>query len=288
MNKQENKKLAKLIREHCNNTISFQIVDKWKLTNNTLEGFGGWAKNRHCHGAYLIRYRDTEYWFLFINWRENNEDYYLVIIPKVRSAALAEFNKVIERKNGSAFEWRYIPRKQDKNNAERRDRFEQLEGTRTVSIALPEGEVTLEDFLTNVFDVVGSRIKADDLDEDIRGLESPRYSEGKRVFKIHKARERNPKVIRLAKREHARKHSGRLPCEVCGFDFSKTYGKDIGDFFLEAHHKIPLSQLDEIQGTQTTVSDLAMVCANCHRMLHRSQVSVEELSKIVKCRRKHK
>ena len=183
MNKHENKKLAKLIRDYCNNTISFQIVDKWKLTNNTLKGFGGWAKNRHCHGAYLIRYRDTEYWFLFINWRENNKEYYLVIIPKDRKAALAEFNKVIEQKNSSAFEWRYIPRKQDDKNAERCDRFKQLEGTLTVSIALPESEVTLEDFLTNVYNVVDSRLKADNLDEDIRGLESPRFSEGKRILK---------------------------------------------------------------------------------------------------------
>lgn len=288
MNKQENKKLAKLIRDQCKSTISFQIVRKWKITNNTLEGFGGWAKNQHCHGAYLIRYEDTEYWFLFINWRQNNEEYYLVIIPKDRTAALAEFNKVIERQNGSAFEWRYIPRKQDNKNAERCYRFKQLEGTLTVSIAHPEGEVTLEDFLTNVFDVVASRQKADNLDEDIRGLESPGFSEGKRVLKVHKSRERNPKVIQLAKREHARKHRGRFPCEVCGFDFSKKYGKDIGDFFLEAHHKIPLSKLDDFQGTQTTVSDLVMVCANCHRMLHRSGVSVEELSRILKYRRKHK
>ena len=36
---------------------------------------------------------------------------------------------------------------------------------------------------------------------------------------------------------------------------------------LEAHHRIPLCDLEP--GTKTKLSDLAMVCANCHRMLHR-------------------
>ena len=271
------------MRDYTNKSISFQIVRKWELVNNTLEGFHEWSKNKHCHGAYLIGYGNTKYWFLFINWPRNNpKKYYMVIFPEDRAVPLAEFHKVIERKNGSEFEWRYRPCKRDNKNADRRERFKQMEKTLTVSIALPEGEVTLDDFLVDVFNVVDSRQKADDLDEDIRGLESSGFPEGKRTEKIHKARERNRKVIQLAKREHANKHKGRLPCEVCGFDLSKKYGKEIGDCFLEAHHKTPLSELDENQGTETTVSDLAMVCANCHRMLHRSPMSVEDLSNIVK------
>lgn len=283
MHRQKNRKLAKLIRDQLNESNSFQLVEQWELVNSTLEGFHGFAKKMHCHGAYLIGDGNTEYWFLFINWRPNNpEEYYLVIYPEDRKVALAEFHKIIKRKNGSEFEWQYIPRKRDNNNDLRRDRFKQMEGTLSVKIALPEGEVTLDNFLVNVFNVVDSRQKADDLDEDIRGLENLGFTEGKRIEKIHKARERNRKVIQMAKQEHANKHKGSLPCEVCGFDFSKKYGKGIGDCFLEAHHKTPLSELDEDQGIETTVSDLAMVCANCHRMLHRSPMSVEELSNIVK------
>ena len=280
MHRKENRKLAKLIRDQINESNSFRIVEQWKLVNNKLEGFHQWAKNKHCHDAYLIGDGNTEYWFLFINWQPNK--YYLVIYPEDRTVALAEIHKVSKQKNGSEFEWQYRPSKQDNNNGLRRDRFKQMEGTLTVRIALPEGEVTLDDFLVNVFNVVDSRQKADDLGEDIRGLKSSGFPEGKRTEKIHKARERNRKVIQLAKQEHANKHQGSLPCEVCGFDFSKKYGKEIGDCFLEAHHKTPLSELDENQGTETTVSDLAMVCANCHRMLHRSRMSVEDLSNIVK------
>lgn len=284
MNKRENRKLAKLIRDQTNESNSFQLLNQWELVNNTLEKFHGWAKNKHCHGAYLIGDGNTEYWFLFIKWQPKK--YYLVIYPEDRTVALAEIHKVSKQKNGSEFEWQYRPSKQDNKNDLRRDRFKKLEGTLNVRIALPESEVTLDDFLVNVFNVVDSRQKADDLDENIRGLESLGFPEGKRIEKMHKARERNRKVIQLAKQEHAKKHKGCLPCEVCGFDFSKKYGEKIGGSFLEAHHKTPLSELEENQGIETTVSDLAMVCANCHRMLHRSPVSIQELSRIVKRRRK--
>ena len=248
MHRQENKKLAKLIRDRINRSSSFRLVDQWELVNDKLKDFRKKDNNKDCNGAYLIADENTKYWFLFINWRPNNpEEYYLVIFPEDRAAPLAQFHKVRKQKNGSEFEWQYSPSKHDNNNDLRRDRFKQLEGTLTVSIALPEGEVTLDDFLINVFNVVDSRHKADDLDEDIRGLESLGFSEGKRIEKIHKARERNPKVIQLAKQEHAKKHKGCLPCEVCGFDFSKKYGKKIGDYFLEAHHKTPLRTLIDIK-----------------------------------------
>jgi len=64
-----------------------------------------------------------------------------------------------------------------------------------------------------------------------------------------------------------------LECEVCGFDFFETYGER-GNGFAECHHKLPLSH-----GTRSTyLRDLAVVCANCHRMLHRGDsLTVEEL-----------
>ena len=283
MNKRENRKLAKLILDQINESNSFQLLNQWELVNNTLERFHGWAKNKHCHGAYLIGDGNTEYWFLFIEWYPNK--YYLVIYPEDRTSALAEIHIIRKLGNASELEWTYSPKKQKNSNELLRNRFKQLEGTLTARIALPDGEVTLDDFVVNVFNVVGSRQKAEDLDQNILGLESSGFLEGKRIEKIHKARERNRKVIQLAKQEHAKKHKGCLPCEVCGFDFSKKYGKKIGDYFLEAHHKTPLGELDELQGTQTTVSDLAMVCANCHRMLHRAQLSIQKLSRIVKRRK---
>ncbi|MBQ2616675.1 MAG: HNH endonuclease [Synergistaceae bacterium] len=72
----------------------------------------------------------------------------------------------------------------------------------------------------------------------------------------------------------------QLKCEVCGFDFEKAYGK-LGAGYIEVHHKKPVSE-----GVRMTDlnNDLAMLCSNCHRMIHRGRdhmITVEELKGIV-------
>ena len=42
----------------------------------------------------------------------------------------------------------------------------------------------------------------------------------------------------------------------------------IGENYIECHHDIPLHKLKP--NTLTTIDDLRLVCANCHRMLHRN------------------
>jgi 5-methylcytosine-specific restriction enzyme A len=71
---------------------------------------------------------------------------------------------------------------------------------------------------------------------------------------------------------------GRLACEVCAFDFEATYGP-LGEALAECHHKRPLTE----GVRQTSLSDLAIVCANCHRMIHRSSppLAIEELQALI-------
>lgn len=61
--------------------------------------------------------------------------------------------------------------------------------------------------------------------------------------------------------------AGNLKCEVpgCGFDFERVYGS-IGAGFAEVHHRRGLARSGP---TKTKLTDLAIVCANCHRMIHR-------------------
>ncbi len=59
---------------------------------------------------------------------------------------------------------------------------------------------------------------------------------------------------------------GKFVCQACGFDFEEFYG-DVGQGFIEAHHTIPVSELRP--GSKTKAGDIALVCSNCHRMLHR-------------------
>lgn len=88
--------------------------------------------------------------------------------------------------------------------------------------------------------------------------------EGRLLTRIHLVRERNRKLVER-KKAAALVRMGRLFCEVCDFDFEARYG-DRGRGFIEAHHTKPVHTLGE--GAMTNIGDLALVCANCHRMIH--------------------
>ena len=95
--------------------------------------------------------------------------------------------------------------------------------------------------------------------------EETTFPEGRILYRLHRARERSRALLEKAKMT-AVKDGGRLACQACGFDFATTYGS-LGTGFIECHHLLPLSQLEGQKHTRVT--DLALVCANCHRMLHR-------------------
>ena len=99
--------------------------------------------------------------------------------------------------------------------------------------------------------------------------------EGQVVYKLHKLRERNNTINKKKKDLYFKKY-GKLDCEVCGFDFNHFYGK-LGKGYIEAHHRVPLSELTG--ESKTTLNDLALVCSNCHRMLHReiNTLSINDL-----------
>ena len=91
------------------------------------------------------------------------------------------------------------------------------------------------------------------------------FPEGKVLFRIHRSYDRSQKLIRLAK-EQEMDTAGVLRCRVCEFDFAASYGR-IGEGYIEAHHTVPISALNPNRSSR--LRDVALVCANCHRMLHR-------------------
>jgi predicted RNA-binding protein with PUA-like domain len=103
--------------------------------------------------------------------------------------------------------------------------------------------------------------------------------EGGRKWIAHFIRERNRAVI-AAKKTQAHKSRGKLACEVCDFDFAERFGK-LGEYFCEVHHVLPLAEADSAVVTQ--LDDLAIVCANCHRMLHRETpaLSIQALQSLI-------
>ncbi|MFE0631422.1 HNH endonuclease [Streptomyces sp. NPDC058864] len=91
-------------------------------------------------------------------------------------------------------------------------------------------------------------------------------AEGRLLVRRHLARERDPKLRRL-KIEQTLRRGHLLACEVCSFHFASFYGT-LGEGYIEVHHVVPL----HASGTrETSLGDLALLCANCHRMCHRSR-----------------
>jgi 5-methylcytosine-specific restriction protein A len=103
--------------------------------------------------------------------------------------------------------------------------------------------------------------------------------EGRLLTVTHLRRERNRNLVE-ARKNLALKETGQLRCECCNLNFVERYGKH-GEGFIEVHHTQPLHTLTE--GQKTHVKDLALLCSNCHRMIHRKRpwLSVEDVRALV-------
>ncbi len=99
--------------------------------------------------------------------------------------------------------------------------------------------------------------------------------EGERLLREIKAIKRDPRIVAKAKAKFG------SVCQVCNFNFGKVYG-EIGRGFIEAHHIDPL-HLRAGKNGPTAVDDFAMLCSNCHRMIHRtdSVLTIEQLKAVV-------
>lgn len=106
------------------------------------------------------------------------------------------------------------------------------------------------------------------------------FPEGKIVERKHKSRERNKKLIEEVKTIYKNKF-GELICQVCDFNFEKKYG-EIGQDFIECHHTIAVSEMNE--NHKTRIEDIVILCANCHRMIHRKRpwLGIHELKNLLK------
>lgn len=101
--------------------------------------------------------------------------------------------------------------------------------------------------------------------------------EGKRKLVYSYKYERSPKLRKEALRIHGYK------CKACGFDFEERYG-ELGKGFIEVHHIRPLYTIESESSINPEV-DLVPLCANCHRMIHRSRkdvLTVQELKEILR------
>jgi hypothetical protein len=80
-------------------------------------------------------------------------------------------------------------------------------------------------------------------------------------------------------------HYGAM-CQVCEFDFEKTYGP-IGVGYIHVHHLTPLASIGQVHEVDP-VADLVPLCPNCHAMVHAGRsapLTVDELRQIVEHRK---
>ncbi|SEW06491.1 DUF3578 domain-containing protein [Luteibacter sp. 329MFSha] len=81
--------------------------------------------------------------------------------------------------------------------------------------------------------------------------------------RLHERIERNPRLVKDVKRIRG------TTCEACGTSFGEKYG-ELGDGYIEAHHLKPISTLERGRVELDPKKDFAVLCSNCHRMIHRS------------------
>jgi len=125
----------------------------------------------------------------------------------------------------------------------------------TFALALRAG------LITNVLDGASS------LPEVVR-------TEGAEKTFISVGYERDPEV-----RKQAITFQG-LTCKVCKFNFEEFYG-EIGKGYIEVHHLLPFPEAGE--RVTNPESDVAVLCANCHRMVHRKKGKCLPLDELRKC-----
>ncbi|WP_210402421.1 HNH endonuclease [Nautilia sp. PV-1] len=106
--------------------------------------------------------------------------------------------------------------------------------------------------------------------------ESNNLYEGTKKQIIVNSYERNPKA-----RQICIDHYG-YECQICGFNFKKTYG-EIGKNFIHVHHIVDLATIGKNYKIDP-IKDMIPVCPNCHAMLHRKKPAYtpQELKQLIK------
>ena len=76
-------------------------------------------------------------------------------------------------------------------------------------------------------------------------------------------------------------------CAACGKDMAQIYG-DIGQHYIELHHKIPYADIKENETRTLTDHEFCVLCPDCHRMIHKlpDAGDIDLLTRIIKINKK--
>jgi len=76
-------------------------------------------------------------------------------------------------------------------------------------------------------------------------------------------------------------------CMACGINMGEKYGK-YGENYIELHHKIPYSDMQENDERTLNSDDFCVLCPNCHRIIHKLNDAgdIELLKNIIEINKK--
>ena len=142
---------------------------------------------------------------------------------------------------------------------------------------IPTNDVLESDLNTilNLYDLLISRGGTDNIEtfSSFAADQTILEISEKRQYVRHSRIERNTSASKKVK-----KILGNT-CMGCGFNFKRIYGER-GENYIEAHHLTPLHMLPEGKAvSMDPEKDFAVLCANCHRMVHtkKPMLTMEEL-----------
>lgn len=107
--------------------------------------------------------------------------------------------------------------------------------------------------------------------------------EGFIKFSQIKTKNRSRKLVDIAKQHYS--VGGKIYCSVCNFNFENFYG-ETGRGYIEIHHLKPIFTYESNieQFLIDALNNVAPVCANCHRIIHRNNdqlLSIPSLKELV-------
>lgn len=119
---------------------------------------------------------------------------------------------------------------------------------------------------TPLLDQLKQKVEFIEVDE-FADIEDIVIEEGKYLERLTKAKKRNPKARKRKIEQFKKDNDGKVFCEVC---------KEDDEVVLDVHHdNVEVCDMEE--GHLTKLSDLRVLCANCHRRVHGYKITVEEL-----------
>ena len=110
-------------------------------------------------------------------------------------------------------------------------------------------------FFLKLYDELIFSTELDETSTKLTGIEYKR-------LRLHYRIERSSSVSKEVK-----KRKGHI-CEACNMSFENQYGQ-LGKDYIEAHHLTPISSINLETFEIDYINDFAVLCSNCHRMIHR-------------------